>query len=44
VYDAIRDAAAETGAILRYLKRRKLSLQDVYLAAQDEGAPVVTAS
>jgi ABC-2 type transport system ATP-binding protein len=34
VYDAIRDAAVETAAPLRYLKRRKLSLQDVYLSSQ----------
>jgi ABC-2 type transport system ATP-binding protein len=33
VYDAIRDAAVETGTPLRYLKRSKLSLQDIYLSS-----------
>jgi ABC-2 type transport system ATP-binding protein len=32
VYDAIRDAAVETDAALLYLKRRSLSLEDIYLA------------
>ncbi len=31
VYDAIRDAAVETQAALVYLKRRTLSLEDIYL-------------
>lgn len=31
VYDAIRDAAVETDAALMYLKRRVLSLEDIYL-------------
>jgi ABC-2 type transport system ATP-binding protein len=35
VYDAIRDAAIETHCAITYLMRRKLSLQDVYLASQD---------
>ncbi len=36
VYDAIRDAAVETGTALTHLKRRVLSLEDIYLAEQDE--------
>jgi ABC-2 type transport system ATP-binding protein len=32
VYDAIRDAAVETGTALLHLKRRVLSLEDIYLA------------
>ena len=32
VYDAIRDAAVETGAALVHLRRRTLSLEDIYLA------------
>ena len=32
VYDAIRDAAVESGSALTYLKRRVRSLEDVYLA------------
>jgi ABC-2 type transport system ATP-binding protein len=35
VYDAIRDAAVETNAAIVYLKRRVLSLEDVYLAGQE---------
>jgi ABC-2 type transport system ATP-binding protein len=35
VYDAIRDAAVETKAAIVYLKRRVLSLEDVYLAGQE---------
>jgi hypothetical protein len=35
VYDAIRDAAVETKAAIVYLKRRVLSLEDVYLAEQE---------
>jgi ABC-2 type transport system ATP-binding protein len=31
VYDAVRDAAAETGAGLTYLKRRSRSLEEVFL-------------
>jgi ABC-2 type transport system ATP-binding protein len=38
VYDAIRDAAVETGASLEFLKRRKFSLQDVYLASQENSS------
>ncbi len=37
-YDAIRDAAVETETALTYLKRRTLSLEDVYLAEQDDDA------
>ncbi len=36
VYDAIRDASVETGTALTHLKRRVLSLEDIYLAEQDE--------
>jgi ABC-2 type transport system ATP-binding protein len=39
VYDAIRDAAVETGIGLVYLKRRTLSLEDVYLAEEEGDAP-----
>jgi ABC-2 type transport system ATP-binding protein len=38
-YDAIRDAAVETGSALVYLKRRSVSLEDIYLAGA-EGTPV----
>ncbi len=38
VYDAIRDAAVETRAAIVHLKRRVLSLEDIYLAGQ-EGSP-----
>jgi ABC-2 type transport system ATP-binding protein len=38
VYDAIRDAAVETKAALVYLKRRILSLEDIYLAGQEGSA------
>ncbi len=34
VYDAIRDAAVETKAAVVYLKRRVLSLEDIYLAGE----------
>ncbi|GAC1429490.1 MAG: ABC transporter ATP-binding protein [Chloroflexota bacterium] len=37
VYDALRDAAVETGTALVHLKRRTLSLEDVYLA--DDAPP-----
>jgi ABC-2 type transport system ATP-binding protein len=37
-YDAIRDAAVETGAALTHLKRQALSLEDIYLAG-DVPAP-----
>jgi ABC-2 type transport system ATP-binding protein len=40
VYDLVRDAAVETGAGLSYLKRRSLSLEDVFLA-ESGGEPVV---
>jgi ABC-2 type transport system ATP-binding protein len=35
VYDAIRDAAVETSAAIVHLKRRVLSLEDIYLAGQE---------
>jgi ABC-2 type transport system ATP-binding protein len=35
-YDAIRDAAADTGSALVYLKRRSLSLEDIYLAGAED--------
>ena len=35
VYDAIRDAAVETKAAIMHLKRRTLSLEDIYLAGQE---------
>jgi ABC-2 type transport system ATP-binding protein len=35
VYDAIRDAAVESKAAIVYLKRRALSLEDIYLAGQE---------
>ncbi len=38
VYDAIRDAAVETKAAIVYLKRRILSLEDIYLAGESESA------
>jgi ABC-2 type transport system ATP-binding protein len=38
VYDAIRDAAVEAKSAIVYLKRRVLSLEDIYLAGQ-EGMP-----
>ena len=38
VYDAIRDAAVETRAAIVHLKRRILSLEDIYLAGQG-GSP-----
>jgi ABC-2 type transport system ATP-binding protein len=34
VYDAIRDAAVEANVAIIYLKRRVLSLEDIYLAGQ----------
>lgn len=34
VYDAIRDSAVETDAAVMYLKRRSLTLEDIYLAGQ----------
>jgi|SRR5579871_134840 ABC-2 type transport system ATP-binding protein len=34
VYDAIRDAAVETNIPIMYLKRRSLSLEDIYLAGE----------
>jgi ABC-2 type transport system ATP-binding protein len=43
VYDAIRDAAVETRAALVYLKRRVLSLEDIYLAGQ-EPAPALASA
>ena len=36
VYDAIRDAAIETKAAIMHLKRRTLSLEDIYLAGQEQ--------
>jgi ABC-2 type transport system ATP-binding protein len=39
VYDAIRDAAVETKSAIVHLKRRVLSLEDIYLAG--EGAPAL---
>jgi ABC-2 type transport system ATP-binding protein len=42
VYDAIRDAAVETGSALTYLKRRVRSLEDVYLAG--DISPTLAAS
>jgi len=39
VYDAIRDAAVETKAAIMHLKRRALSLEDIYLAGQEQNAP-----
>ncbi len=36
VYDAIRDAAVETNAAIMHLKRRTLSLEDIYLAGQEQ--------
>ncbi len=36
-YDAIRDAAIEAKAAIMYLKRRVLSLEDIYLAGQEQG-------
>ncbi len=38
VYDAIRDAAVETKAAIVYLKRRVLSLEDIYLAGESSPA------
>jgi ABC-2 type transport system ATP-binding protein len=38
VYDAIRDSAVEANAALVHLKRRVLSLEDIYLAGQDVAA------
>jgi ABC-2 type transport system ATP-binding protein len=35
VYDAIRDAAVETRTAIVHLKRRVLSLEDIYLARQE---------
>ena len=43
VYDAIRDAAVETDAAITHLKRRTLSLEDVYLA-EEAAPPALTAS
>ncbi|HVA88210.1 MAG TPA: ABC transporter ATP-binding protein [Chloroflexota bacterium] len=43
VFDAIRDAAVETGTGLTYLKRRVRTLEDIYLAGQDP-TPVSAAS
>jgi len=37
VYDAVRDAAVETGSAIVYLKRRVLSLEDIYLTGQEAG-------
>jgi hypothetical protein len=34
VFDAIRDSAVETDAAVMYLKRRSLTLEDIYLAGQ----------
>jgi ABC-2 type transport system ATP-binding protein len=42
VYDAIRDAAVETGTALTYLKRRVRSLEDVYLAGEESPASGAT--
>jgi ABC-2 type transport system ATP-binding protein len=39
VYDAIRDAAVETQTPIMYLKRRALTLEDIYLAGES-GEPV----
>ena len=39
VYDAIRDAAVETDSALVHLKRRALSLEDIYLAGQETAPP-----
>jgi ABC-2 type transport system ATP-binding protein len=36
VFDAVRDIAVETGAGLSYLKRRSLSLEDVFLKESEE--------
>ena len=47
VYDAIRDAAVETDTSLIYLKRRSLSLEDIYLAGNaspDQGVQVGAAA
>jgi ABC-2 type transport system ATP-binding protein len=48
VYDAIRDAAVETGTALLHLKRRVLSLEDIYLAGdaqtEHDGAPPAPAA
>jgi ABC-2 type transport system ATP-binding protein len=38
VYDAIRDAAVEAKAAVVYLKRRVLSLEDIYLAGESTPA------
>ncbi len=38
VYDAIRDAAVETKAAVVHLKRRVLSLEDIYLAGESSPA------
>ena len=35
VLDAVRDAAAETGTAITYLKQRVRTLEDVYLAGHD---------
>ncbi len=37
VYDAVRDAAVETSSAIVYLKRRVLSLEDIYLTGQEAG-------
>ena len=34
-YDALRDATVETGSIVVHLKRRSLSLEDIYLAGAE---------
>jgi ABC-2 type transport system ATP-binding protein len=38
VYDAIRDAAAATQTPMMYLKRRSLTLEDIYLAGESGAA------
>jgi len=37
VFDAVRDAAVESEAALRYLKRRSYSLEEVFLAGSTPG-------
>ncbi len=40
-FDAVRDLAVETGAGISYLKRRSLSLEDVYLSGVGDNAAAV---
>ncbi len=42
VFDAVRDAAVETGAGLSFLKRRSLSLEDVFLMGTGESGDAGT--